>query len=195
MPLLHVELCTIQSVVYAENVLSRLIEITLTTQRYANGAEQKWDEVHLTSIPGSWPATMGRAGMAPACCFLDLVRLWKMAVGRYSDELLGNPPAPNRGVELKWWTGFRAFRSCENTRILGFHGRTIGMNGCQSGTNVCVSVLQLEFSSVLRISLSERNILLGLTNSWQPIWKNATFARLGLRCGSIQHEKKQQYRP
>lgn len=66
----------------------------------------------------------------------------------------------------------------------GFRGRTIGMNGCQSSTNVCasVSVLQLEFSSMLRISLREMTILQGLTNSWQPIQKKATFVRLGSRC-------------
>ena len=38
------------------------------------------------SVPGSWPAPVARAGMAPAGCFLVPLRQWKMAAGRQSSE-------------------------------------------------------------------------------------------------------------
>lgn len=65
------------------------------------------------SVPGSWPAPVARAGMAPAGCFLVPLRLRKMAAGRQSSELLSSSPQGPAESE----GGLYAMEACKRTRF------------------------------------------------------------------------------
>ena len=65
------------------------------------------------SVPGSWPAPVARAGMAPAGCFLVPLRLWKLAAGRQSRELLGSSPKGHAVSEDRLY----AMEPCKRTRF------------------------------------------------------------------------------
>lgn len=90
-------------------------------------------------VPGSWPAPVARAGMAPAGCFPVPCRLWKMAAGRQSSDLLGSSPQGPAGSEDRLY----AMESCKENKILEPtcqmaewpHARV-----CQSATVLCVCV-------------------------------------------------------
>lgn len=64
-------------------------------------------------LPGSWPAPVARAGMAPAGCFLVPLRLWKMPAGRQSSGLLGSFPQGPAESEDRLY----AMEPCKRTRF------------------------------------------------------------------------------
>jgi len=63
------------------------------------------------TVPGSGPAPVARAGMAPVGCFPVPLRLWKMAAGRQAVGILGSSPRGPAECERRIY----AMEPCEKT--------------------------------------------------------------------------------